>query len=205
MKYVTWIIILVTLFTLTSCQKKSETTLTETPNQQTENTQKQAIKEEQKDPIQQKPQEEQSWKILDAVPKEESTTKEEEQKESPKQKMQEEQSWKSTSAHMQEGTMKKSWVFTAYTPELVGKTEKTVLFFHADWCPSCRAADAGIWSDTIPANLSILKVDYDNSDQLKKKYEILSQHTFVQVDKNGNMLAKWVGWIHVSDIEENLK
>jgi thiol-disulfide isomerase/thioredoxin len=104
-----------------------------------------------------------------------------------------------------EDTMMKSGVYTSYSPELVGKTDKTVLFFHASWCPSCRAADSGINADKIPEGLSILKVDYDNSTDLKKKYEVLSQHTFVQVDKNGNMLGKWAGGTKVSDITENLK
>ncbi len=138
-----------------------------------------------------------------------SRSKEEESKESPEQ-----QRWESKntenmhmpmSENMQKEEIKKTGIFTAYKPELVWKTEKTVLFFHADWCPSCRAADIWIGGDTIPANLSILKVDYDTSDELKKKYWVLSQHTFVQVDKEWNMLEKWVGWTHVSDIEENLK
>lgn len=104
-----------------------------------------------------------------------------------------------------EDTMMKTWVYTAYDAKLVGKTDKTVLFFHASWCPSCRAADSGISADKIPEGLSILKVDYDNSAELKKKYEVLSQHTFVQIDKEGNMLTKWAGGTKVSDITENLK
>ncbi|MEK7564045.1 MAG: hypothetical protein AAB510_00550 [Patescibacteria group bacterium] len=45
----------------------------------------------------------------------------------------------------------------------------------------------------IPSDLSILDVDYDNSSDLKKKYGVTYQHTFVQVDKDGNMIKKWNG------------
>jgi len=109
---------------------------------------------------------------------------------------------------MQEETMESkpvaSGVYTDYDASLIGQTENTVLFFHANWCPSCRAADAGISEGTIPDTLSILKLDYDSETALKKKYEVLSQHTFVQVDADGNMIKKWVGGTSVSDIEERL-
>jgi hypothetical protein len=36
-------------------------------------------------------------------------------------------------------------------------------------------------------------VDYDNSDELKKKYGVTYQHTLVQVDKDGNLIKKWSG------------
>jgi len=70
-----------------------------------------------------------------------------------------------------------------------------VLFFKASWCPSCRAADTNIKSNlsAIPAGLHILEVDYDNSTEMKKKYGVTYQHTFVQVDKDGNLIKKWSG------------
>jgi thiol-disulfide isomerase/thioredoxin len=70
-----------------------------------------------------------------------------------------------------------------------------VLFFKASWCPSCRAIDADIKANLskIPVSLVILDVNYDNSSELKQKYGVTSQHTFVQVDKNGNLLKKWGG------------
>jgi thiol-disulfide isomerase/thioredoxin len=70
-----------------------------------------------------------------------------------------------------------------------------VLFFHAPWCPTCKALDTNINTSftAIPANTKILKVDYDSSSELKKKYGVTYQHTLVQVDKDGNMLTKWSG------------
>ena len=70
-----------------------------------------------------------------------------------------------------------------------------VLFFRASWCPTCRALDADIRSrlSEIPSGLVILDVDYDNSSELKQKYGVTYQHTFVQVDASGNQIAKWSG------------
>lgn len=103
---------------------------------------------------------------------------------------------------MMKDDMMKEWMYTAYTPELVGAHEKTVLFFHADWCPSCRAADAGIKKGGLPADIAVLKVNYDDSEDLKKKYGVTYQHTFVQVDAQGNLIKKWSGGSTVDDIIE---
>lgn len=72
---------------------------------------------------------------------------------------------------------------------------KAVLFFHAKWCPTCKAANENIVSklDQIPKNLTILKTDYDTEKKLKEKYGITYQHTFVQIDATGKELAKWNG------------
>lgn len=70
-----------------------------------------------------------------------------------------------------------------------------VLFFRASWCPTCKTVDADIRAkkDSIPGGLTILDVDYDNSADLKKKYGVTYQHTFVQVDSKGNLIKKWAG------------
>lgn len=94
--------------------------------------------------------------------------------------------------------------YTAYDSSLVGQNEKTVLFFHAAWCPSCVAADKGITSGTVPQGLTVLKADFDTSTELRKKYGVTSQHTFVQVDADGNMINKWAGGNSVDDILERL-
>lgn len=66
-----------------------------------------------------------------------------------------------------------------------------VLFFAADWCPTCRAADANLRDSAIPDGVHVLKVNYDTATDLKKKYGVTYQHTFVQVDAEGTQLKKW--------------
>lgn len=92
-------------------------------------------------------------------------------------------------------TMKGS--YEAYAPEKLALASEgdVVLFFKADWCPSCRALDSDITAnrDAIPEGVTILDVDYDDEIELKKKYGITTQHTFVQVDAEGNAIKKWTG------------
>ncbi len=103
-----------------------------------------------------------------------------------------------------EDTMMEKWSYTAYSSDMLGKTENTVVFFHANWCPSCRAADAGITWGIVPENLTILKADYDSETELKKKYGVTSQHTFVLVDAQGELIKKWAGGTTVDSIVEKL-
>lgn len=55
------------------------------------------------------------------------------------------------------------------------------LFFHADWCPTCRAIKTYLYEnmDTYPPGTFILEVDYDTEIALRQQYEITSQFTFV--------------------------
>lgn len=85
-----------------------------------------------------------------------------------------------------------------YSPETVIAEQKAgrkvVLFFHAPWCPFCRAADQVFQSDAtaIPDGVTLLKTDYDSNAELKTKYGVTYQHTFVQIDDQGNLVTKWV-------------
>ncbi|TAK58590.1 thioredoxin [Patescibacteria group bacterium] len=95
-------------------------------------------------------------------------------------------------------TMMKAGSYEAYAPEKVAvasATHDVVLFFQASWCPTCRTIDADIKANLskIPPGLSILDVNYDTSTALKQKYGVTYQHTFVQVDKDGNLIKKWSG------------
>ena len=70
----------------------------------------------------------------------------------------------------------------------------TVLFFTADWCPTCKAAFRDL--DANGATLGdrkIVVVDYDESTDLKKLYKVTYQHTWVWIDEKGTALATWNG------------
>jgi thiol:disulfide interchange protein len=64
------------------------------------------------------------------------------------------------------------------------KEEFIVLFFHANWCPSCKAFEEKVLSEEIPENIKILKVNFDTNGELRKKYNILTQTSFVLVDND---------------------
>ena len=94
-------------------------------------------------------------------------------------------------------TVMKMGVYEVYSPAKIARaeTEDVVLFFKADWCPSCRAVDADIKANLakIHSGINILEVNFDSSTELRKKYGVTYQHTFVQIDAQGNMLKKWSG------------
>lgn len=96
-----------------------------------------------------------------------------------------------------EATMMEKGSYETYDASKLARAEKgdVVLFFKASWCPSCKAVDADIKANrtSIKDGLTILEVDYDNSQALKTKYGVTYQHTFVQVDSNGTQIAKWSG------------
>lgn len=95
--------------------------------------------------------------------------------------------------------------YQAYDESLVGVTANTVLFFHAEWCGTCKAADAKLREADAPEDLTVLKVDFDEASDLRKKYGVTTQHSFVQVDADGNEMAKWQGSKDFSDIEAQVK
>ena len=94
--------------------------------------------------------------------------------------------------------MQAKGAYVEYSPAALAtatKNGKAVLFFHAAWCPFCKAANEAFNSrlSKIPEGVTVLKTDYDTQKELKTKYGVTYQHTFVQVDASGNMVAKWNG------------
>jgi hypothetical protein len=71
---------------------------------------------------------------------------------------------------------------------------KVVLFFNAKWCPDCRAINEALTSDPgkIPAKTTVVSVDYDQHTDLRQRYGVTTQHTFVQIDTNGEKTSQWV-------------
>lgn len=97
-----------------------------------------------------------------------------------------------------------------YSPETAKAEQaaghKVVLFFHADWCPFCVEADKQFKAklDQIPQGVTVLKTNYDTETALKKKYAVTYQHTFVQIDAEGNLSSKWNSG-DIDNLKKNLK
>lgn len=88
------------------------------------------------------------------------------------------------------------------------KYNSTILFFHASWCVECRAFDAKLNDEQLPVGVQVLKVDYDARQDLRQKYDVTIQTTFVRVNASGDKLTKWVGYgkdKSVSAIIENTR
>lgn len=78
--------------------------------------------------------------------------------------------------------------------ELGNQYQRHIIFFHASWCPECRAFEQALLNETLPSDVQILKADFDSETELKQKYSVVIQSTFVEVDRQGELVAKWVGY-----------
>lgn len=101
--------------------------------------------------------------------------------------------------------------FLAYSDENLKQASakgRSVIFFHASWCPLCTQAEADVKANwgKVPRDVTILKTDYDSSEKLKTTYGVVAQDTWVQVDEKGNEIAKWnSGGRGLSALLTNLK
>lgn len=79
--------------------------------------------------------------------------------------------------------------------------KRRVLFFYANWCPICRPIDVEFKQNEskIPQDVVVIRVNYNDSEtsqeakNLAQKYGVAYQHTFVQIDSQGNKIALWNG------------
>lgn len=97
----------------------------------------------------------------------------------------------------------KTPTYADFNQDVLANGETKLLFFHAPWCPFCVKNNQNLLSlyGEGNASLSTYKIDYDTSDDLKRRYGIVTQDTFVLVDGNGTAL-KTV--IHPGDAELSL-
>jgi len=126
--------------------------------------------------------------------------------------------------------LKKEKVIVKNTPEAVVKMEnqkyieyinpqsletkniKRILFFYANWCPTCIPVDKEFRENEakFPKDVVIIRVNYNDPDtdnnerELVRKYGITYQHTFVQIDEKGNEITKWNGG-GIDELISNLK
>lgn len=96
-----------------------------------------------------------------------------------------------------------------YSPEKLSQAMKrgrVVLFFAAPWCSTCTGLDKELKekSNQLPDDVTILKVNFDTQKDLKGKYQVIYQHTLVQIDTEGGEIAKWIGG-DIETIKQELK
>ena len=97
-----------------------------------------------------------------------------------------------------------------YTADALAAAEKAgqpvAVFFHADWCPTCRAQDQVLQSLKAEKglDLTVLVANYDTEKDLKRRFKINSQSTFV-VLKGTKETARLVGDTSADGIRGALK
>ena len=95
--------------------------------------------------------------------------------------------------------------YEEYSPERLEElkgSEKFLLFFHADWCPTCRILEARIKKDLGVLNgHTVLEANYDREAALMKEYAVTVQATVIFFNEDGSIAAKKVN-PRLSQIEE---
>ncbi|MFT4532630.1 MAG: hypothetical protein ACI9T8_000661 [Candidatus Saccharimonadales bacterium] len=71
------------------------------------------------------------------------------------------------------------------------KGTKRIVFFHANWCSTCVYFEGQIEEEGVPSDITVLKANYDKDTDLKKKYGVTIQSTFVLLDEQGNVAETW--------------
>lgn len=85
--------------------------------------------------------------------------------------------------------------YVDYTEESFASTQgMRLLFFHAPWCPQCRALDESIRASELPESVTIFKIDYDSNQSLRAKYGVTLQTTVVKVDEQGAKMKSYVAY-----------
>ena len=86
-------------------------------------------------------------------------------------------------------------VYEEYSDTAIANAEgTTLLFFHAPWCPQCRAVESDILSQGVPAGVTIIKVDFDSRQDVRQKYDVSQQTTFIKLDGSGNEVQRFVAY-----------
>lgn len=112
-----------------------------------------------------------------------------------------------------ETTMENSQYIEYSSTALTNNVNKRrVLFFYANWCPTCRPADVNFQTNAIkiPKDAVLIRVNYKDSEtsqqekDLANLYGITYQHTFVQIDEKGKEIIKWNGG-QIDELLANIK
>lgn len=77
----------------------------------------------------------------------------------------------------------------------IAESGPAIIYFHADWCPTCQATMTAFrarWSEVQPG-ITVIIADYDKESELKSRFGVSYQNTYVQVAADGSRIQSWNG------------
>ena len=90
---------------------------------------------------------------------------------------------------------KQAGTYITYSSSAITSTKGIkLIFFHAPWCSQCRLIETDINAQGVPDGVTVLKADYDSNQELRKKYGVTLQTTFVRVNDDGSLFKKYVAY-----------
>lgn len=117
--------------------------------------------------------------------------------------MEKEETMSDPAASSDQDTMMAKGSYVPYSQTALESTAKTkrILFFYANWCPTCRPVNLELQENEakLPQGVRVVRVNYNDTDtdeaekELAKQYGITYQHTFILIDEDGKELKKWNG------------
>ena len=75
----------------------------------------------------------------------------------------------------------------------LAKTQTVVYFFAATWCSGCNQILRDFQANwkKVPANVTVVLVNYDKALDLKKRYGVTTTHTYVVIGAEGQRKKIW--------------
>ena len=101
----------------------------------------------------------------------------------------------------------------AYDKALSEKGSSILLFFYANWCPTCRVQEPQnleLFKD-LDVNVQAFRVNFNDNEtdetekELAKAFGVTYQHTFIFLDKNGKEITRKVGSLSPEELKNLLK
>lgn len=81
--------------------------------------------------------------------------------------------------------------YMVYEEGVIGNGESAVLFFYAAWCPFCQEKDNSLrqWYTEAEFPMKVYRVDFDTEMELRQKYGIVQQDSFVLINASGEAVT----------------
>ena len=104
--------------------------------------------------------------------------------------------------------------YKQYTPEVLQSIRQSgnavLLYFYADWCTSCWEQEpihAIFFNNALKAQLPIIgvRINIDDLPPVMREFGMNYSHSYVLLDKNGNVASKFFGTHSEAELMKEVK